>query len=291
MSGCGCSPVYPDKAWHGSAEVIENVEMAVGTRRIRLGCQLLSSRIAPGQFVMLRLVGGDDPLLGRPLAMYDVVLDSAGQPWALDVVYLVIGRMTSRLAHVRAGERVEMWGPLGNGFSTDPVDHLVMVGGGIGQTPFLTLGQEAMGRRTYAGPDRSAGWAPRVSLCYGARSERLLAGVDDFRKAGIEVRIATDDGSAGHHGLVTELIEPLVRDTRGTCRIVCCGPEGMMKATARVAKELAVPCQVSLENPMACGMGICFSCVAKVRDDQGGWDYRRTCIEGPVFDAEKIVFD
>jgi dihydroorotate dehydrogenase electron transfer subunit len=291
MSACGCKPAYPDNAWHGSVEVVENVEIAAETWRIRLLCPDLSARITPGQFVMLRLAGSNDPLLGRPLAMYEVVLDPARKPWALDVVYLVIGKMTGRLACVRAGERIDVWGPLGNGFSPEAVDHLVMVAGGIGQTPFLTLGQEALGRRIYGNAGRQAGRAKRVTLCYGARNERLLAGVEDFHNAGIEVRIATDDGSAGHHGLVTELIEPLVRETEGTCRIVSCGPEPMMKAAAQVARQLAVPCQVSLETPMACGMGICFSCVTRIRDNDGGWDYRRTCIEGPVFDAEKVEFD
>jgi dihydroorotate dehydrogenase electron transfer subunit len=244
----------------------------------------------PGQFIMLRLAATDDPLLGRPLAMYDVVLDDAGTPWALDVVYLVVGKMTGRLQTVRAGEHIDVWGPLGNGFPPQSVDHLIMVGGGIGQTPFLALGQETLGRRTYGPADRPAR-AKRVTLCYGARTERLLACIEDFREAGIEVRVATDDGSTGHHGLVTELIEPLVREADGTCRILCCGPEPMMKAVAQLARQLQVPCLVSLETPMACGMGICFSCVAKVRDHEGGWDYRRSCIEGPVFDAEKIEFD
>ncbi len=291
MSACDCKPAYPDNAWHGSAEVIENVQVAEDTCRIRLLCPELAARVVPGQFVMLRLTATDDPLLGRPLAMYEIVLDDAGKPWALDVVYLVVGKMTSRLRAVRAGEQIDMWGPLGNGFPPHSVDHLIMVGGGIGQTPFLALGQETLGRRTYGGPDRQAGSAKRVTLCYGARTARFLACVEDFREAGIQVRVATDDGSEGYHGLVTELIEPLVRETKGTCRIVCCGPEPMMKAVAQVARQLAVPCQVSLETPMACGMGICFSCVAKVRDDEGGWDYRRTCVEGPVFDAEKIEFD
>lgn len=291
MSACDSKPAYPDQAWHGSAEIVENVELATGTWRIRLLCPQLAARITPGQFIMLRLAGSDDPLLGRPLAMYEVILDAAGKPWALDVVYLVVGKMTGRLARVRAQERIDVWGPLGNGFSPQPVDHLIMVAGGIGQTPLLALGQEALGRRSYGSGSRPTGWAQRVTLCYGARSARLLAGVEDFRAAQIEVRIATDDGTAGHHGLVTELIEPLVRQSAGSCRIVCCGPEAMMKATAHLARQLAIPCQVSLETPMACGMGICFSCVAKVRESDGSWDYRRTCIEGPVFDAEKLVFD
>ena len=128
-----------------------------------------------------------------------------------------------------------------------------------------------------------------MTLCYGARSEEYLAAVDDFRRTGVEVRLATDDGSAGHHGLVTELIEPAADGSGGT-RIVCCGPEPMMRATVRIARRLGLPCQVSLETPMACGLGICFSCVVKVRDASGNWDYRRTCVDGPIFDAYEVEF-
>ena len=104
------------------------------------------------------------------------------------------------------------------------------------------------------------------------------------------MRLSTDDGTAGHRGLVTELIEPAVRQSPLGCRIVCCGPEPMLDATAELAAQLNVPCQVSLETPMACGIGICFSCVAKIRDAAGNWDYRRTCVEGPVFDAQRVEF-
>lgn len=132
--------------------------------------------------------------------------------------------------------------------------------------------------------------AQKVTLCYGARSRDYLAGVDDFRRAGVEVRLATDDGSAGHRGLVTELIGPVVDESAERCRLVCCGPEPMLHAVAELAKRLALPCQVSLETPMACGIGVCFSCVAKIRGESGEWDYRRTCVEGPVFDAEDVQF-
>ncbi|MEX2561178.1 MAG: dihydroorotate dehydrogenase electron transfer subunit, partial [Pirellulales bacterium] len=109
------------------------------------------------------------------------------------------------------------------------------------------------------------------------------------------VLTSTDDGSAGRPGLVTALLEEeLSRGERvqpGTRpHVVCCGPEPMMAAVATIARRAGLPCQVSLETPMACGIGICFSCVAKVRDAQGGWDYRRTCVEGPIFDAASIDF-
>lgn len=283
------APSYADQAWHGTAPIEENVRLARDTYRVRLECPAMARAIVPGQFVMLRIPGCNDPMLGRPLALYDAV-QGGGEPRGLDIVYLALGRMTRRLAAMQPGQGLEAWGPLGNGFPPDPAEHLLMVAGGIGQTPFLALGQEYLGRRTYGDPPRVVPRAARVTLCYGAKTREHLAGVEDFQRAGVEVVVSTDDGSAGHRGLVTELIEPAVARSTLPSRIVCCGPEPMLAATAAVAERLGLSCQVSLETPMACGIGVCFSCVAKVRDQAGAWDYRRTCVEGPVFDARDIVF-
>ncbi len=281
---------YADHAWHGPVEIVENVQVAENTYRLRVECPEIACRVTPGQFLMLRLVGGSDPLLGRPLALYDVIRDDSGSPKFVDVVYLAVGKMTKLLASVLAGSKMEMWGPLGNGFAPCDVDHLIMTAGGIGQTPFLTLGKESLGLERYGDPLRDVKKAKKATLLYGARNASFFAGVEDFRKAGIDVQLATDDGSLGRKGLVTELIEPAVKSLPGSVKIVSCGPEPMLKAVGEVAARLNVPCQVSLETPMACGIGICFSCVAKVRDESGNWDYRRTCVEGPVFDADRIEF-
>lgn len=125
-------------------------------------------------------------------------------------------------------------------------------------------------------------------MCYGARTADYLAGVEDFERVGIDMQFATDDGTRGHHGLVTDELEKVLDETKLSPSIVCCGPEPMMKAVSKIAAEREVPCRVSLETPMACGIGICFTCVAKVYDEEGEWDYKRTCVEGPVFDAAKI---
>lgn len=281
---------YADRAWHGKVTVEANARVARDTYLLRFGCPEIASRIVPGQFVMIKIAGSDDPLLGRPLAVYDVALDGDGRPWGLEIVYMAIGKMTRRLAVMARGEPLETWGPLGNGFPPFATEHLVMVAGGIGQTPFLALAKEYLGQRVYGQSSREEARARKVTLCYGARTAEYLAGVEDFRSLGVEVHISTDDGSEGYHGLVTDMIRPVVQQSGMSCRIVCCGPEPMMAGAARIARELGVPCQVSLETPMACGIGICFSCVAKVRDELGAWDYRRTCVEGPVFDAEKIEF-
>jgi dihydroorotate dehydrogenase electron transfer subunit len=280
---------YADRAGCERVEVLENVRIARDTYRVRFGCPTLARRIVPGQFLMLRLASCNDPLLGRPLALYDTVLSPGehGEPEGVDIVYLVIGKLTSRLAQYRPGQALEVWGPLGNGFAPQPAEHLVMVAGGIGQTPFLALAREALGKRQYGDPPRAVQPARRVTLCYGARTKDLLAGLDDFARAGVELRVSTDDGTAGHRGLVTEIAEELLVESP-RARVVCCGPEPMMAAMAALAARLGVPCQVSLESPMACGIGICFSCVARVRTPDGAWDYRRTCVEGPVFDASQL---
>jgi len=293
MSGNDCCTSYADNAWQGTVEVLENVQVARDTFRVRFACAEIARRVTPGQFVMLRLAGLNDPLLGRPLAVFNVGDGPDGNPLWVDVVYLVVGKMTRRLPALKPGMTLEVWGPLGNGFPPIDATHLIMVAGGIGQTPFLTLGQEALHSRTFGEPARQVPRAEKVTLCYGGRSSDHLAGVDDFRQSGIDVRLSTDDGSEGHHGLVTDLIGPVLEESaadlpEGKRQIVCCGPERMMEATARIAEELDLPCHLSLETPMACGIGICFTRVAKVRDAAGDWDYKRTCVDGPVFDARDI---
>jgi dihydroorotate dehydrogenase electron transfer subunit len=292
MTAPGEGACFADTALHQTVEVVENVRLARDTWRLRLDCPAIATRIVPGQFIMVRLPGADDPLLGRPLALYDTVLDDAGRPCGIDVVYLIVGRVTGLLSRLRVRDQVEIWGPLGNGFAPRTVEHLVMVAGGIGQTPFLALAREHLGRRRYGTPVRSGANVERVTLCYGARSQDLLAGVADFTSVGVKVSISTDDGNQGHHGLVTDLLEQVLESdlpARRGLHVVCCGPEKMMAAVASRCREAGVSCEVSLETPMACGIGVCFSCVARVREGDG-WDYRRTCVEGPVFDAARLVW-
>lgn len=282
---------YADDSLYETVEVIENVAIAESTYRLRFASPEIATRISPGQFLMVRLAGLNDPLIGRPLAMYDCTTDSAGVT-AIDVVYVVKGKFTTRLSSFQPRQQLNVWGPLGNGFPTTPVDRLIIAAGGVGETPFLAVAKEALGRQAFSDPARPTGWAKEVTLCYGARTADYLAGVDDFRNAGMDVQLATDDGSMGHHGLVTDLVRKALdnRDADQSVRILCCGPEPMMAAVAEIAKEYDVECQVSLETPMACGIGICFSCVAKIKTKDGDWDYKRTCVEGPVFQADDIIW-
>jgi dihydroorotate dehydrogenase electron transfer subunit len=266
--------------------------MAERTFRLRVADLEIGGRILPGQFVMLRIPGCTDPLLGRPFALYDTFLDDSGNVAGYDIVYLVVGKVTMLMSHLKPGDPVEVWGPLGNGFSLTPTPHLMMVAGGIGQTPFPAIARAFLGQRRYGNPSTlTLTPSPRrLSLCYGVRSASYLAGVDDFRAFGVEVLISTDDGSAGRHGFVTDLVKEAVASGHPPTRLMGCGPEPMMHALAEIAAAAGISCELSLETPMACGIGACFSCVARIRQDDGHWDYRRVCVEGPVFDSQRVAF-
>ena len=293
---------FADAADYLSARVVFNRPIADHTFRIRLECPTIAAAALPGQFAMLRLPDRHDPLLARPLAFYDTFRDAtdacpqgtSGERRYADFVYLVHGKFTTALQHVAAGDDLVVWGPLGNGFAEVPdVPHLVLAAGGIGQTALLALGRQRLRGATYGNASPSA-CTCRVTLCWGARTAAMFGGIDDFRAAGIDVHLATLDGSTGRRGTVVDLLDaiPGLSEERGTTHVACCGPEAMMAAVSRWSAERLIGCHASLEAPMACGIGICFTCVARVRDTEAGpWDYRRTCVEGPVFDARRIVWE
>ena len=264
--------------------------LAEDTYAIRLHCPEIAQTILPGQFFMIRPSRGSDPLLGRPFALYDTYANEEGTPIGVEFGYVTVGKMTSLMTEWTGGEDVEIWGPLGNGFPRVECEHLMFVAGGIGQTPFLATAKELLAGKYYGTEPRDDLPKPkRVSMCYGIRSQSYLAGVDDFNIEGLDLQIATDDGTAGHHGYVTELLTASLESDNAPDCIFCCGPEPMMHAVAKICAEARVKCWLSLETPMACGFGACFSCVTKVRLDDGSWDYKRVCVEGPVFRAEQLV--
>jgi len=265
-------------------------QLARDTWAVKLDCPELGRDITPGQFFMIRPQQGSDPLLGRPFALFDVCRDAAGQTIGVEFGFVKVGKLTSLMSGWDEGDVVSVWGPLGNGFPVPECRHLICVAGGIGQTPFLAVAREALGHAVYGSPARRLSQTPEsTTLLYGVRSSSYLAGLDDFRMPGLEVSVATDDGSSGHRGYVTSLLEQRLQSCTAETHVYCCGPEPMMRATAAVCERYGVPCWLSMETPMACGFGACFSCVTKVRQPDGGWDYRRTCIEGPVFRAEQLV--
>ena len=185
-----------------------------------------------------------------------------------------------------------MWGPLGNGFPPAPTEHLLMVAGGIGQTPFLALAREYLGLRVYGDPPRQVPRRERSRFATASAAASTWPAWTIFAALGV-------DGATEHRRRLARAIAGFVTASdpaRGRAiglavphRLLRSGGDDGGHGEDRPA-SWALPCQVSLESPMACGIGICFSCVKKIRDAAGGWDYRRTCVEGPVFDAADVEF-
>lgn len=279
---------YADQLHIADVPILLNEQIAESTYRLRVCAPQIASGVTAGQFVMIRMSGLDAPLIGRALAVYNVSGNASGTASDLDLVYLRKGTFTRVLAAAHPETRVSIWGPLGNAFRTTPCRRLLMAVGGIGQTPMLLLGRDALGHHRTPQP-----WAERVELIYGARRHSLLAGVDDFHRAGFDVTLCTDDGSMGTHELVPDALARRLREigSNDGIRVVTCGPEVMLERVAQVCRDAGIDCQVSMETPMACGIGVCFSCVARVRQETpSGWDYKRTCVEGPIFDAREICW-
>ena len=215
-----------------------------------------------------------------------------GRPTAVDVVYLVIGRGTAALAACRPGDRAVGLGAAGQrlrpasrraGRLRRRRDRPDAVPG-----PGPLVARAGRLRRA-DGPTPAAAPSPRrPRLLYGVRTADLAAGVDDFRAAGIAVELATDDGSAGHHGFVTDLLARRLERGERPAKVVGCGPPADARRPGRLVARYAIPCDLSLENHMACGFGACFSCVAPIRQPDGSIDLRRVCVEGPIFPAGAV---
>lgn len=247
----------------------------------------------PGQFVMLQAREGHDPLLRRPMSIYRV--PPGGR--AIQILYKVVGEGTRYLSRQPAGAIIPTLGPLGNGF-TLPVrlpgrrprggsrgragraPRQVLVAGGIGIAIFPFVAESLL----------RSGHPPL--LLFGARTRRDLVALDFFRARRVPCRLATEDGTAGVRGLVTRLLEPLLRDEAagGGIDLYVCGPTPMMRAVAALALDARVPCQLALESPMPCGIGVCLGCVVRCTTRTGEPVYRRVCTDGPVFPAAEVAW-
>ncbi len=267
----------------GTGVVLSNEQIGESTWKVAWEAKEFAQLAKPGQFVMLRLPNSADPVLGRPFAIFDADPETG----RVEAVYAVVGKATTKLTNVRVGEQLEYWGPLGNGWcAADRVNapkRLILVAGGVGCAPFYMLV-----KKLTTDPN-----APKTTYVFGARSAARAICVDDFERLGADVRLATEDGSRGVKGFVTNVLPELFDADLDPAdvQVLACGPSPMLRAVAKWCAEKGCECWTSLESPMACGMGICFSCVVDWKTDDGTWDYKRTCVDGPVFDAARLKWD
>ena len=262
--------------------VVRNVDLGRGSFLIEFSDPGVGATMRPAQFFMIGVPGGD-VLLRRPFSVCGLpgTFDDA-TTGTLQVLYRVYGRATSLLASLRPGATLQVLGPLGRGFELppDPEAEILLVAGGIGSAPFPAF------LRDIARAGRPA------SMIYGARTSGELPLLDWFRSHAAEVVVTTDDGSAGARGLVTHpLAEAIGGARRRALHVYACGPSPMLKAVARLTVEAGVPCDLSLEAPMACGFGVCLGCVVPTRASEGGeLRYERVCVEGPVVPASRMAW-
>jgi len=244
-----------------------------------------------------------EPMLRRPISIAgrrDLHPGHGGGPVELEIIYRTIGAGTRWLAGAKEGQELSVMGPLGNGFAIRPrKPQAVLVGGGVGIPPMLYLAGELAraGKKVYAFSGvRSVNLLPLKLICCGtvSREGRPAACVEEFARCGAGAAVATDDGSLGYEGFVSNAFRDWVLETKpwmDDLAVYSCGPEAMMKAVADVCLAEGIDCQLAMERHMACGVGTCQSCVVKIRDSgQRGWSFKLCCSDGPVFDARDVLW-
>ena len=262
-----------------NAAVISNVRLSEDYNVLTLAAPAIGEQTQPGQFVMVKAALPADSLLRRPFSVFEVVRDN-GRVTAISIFNKRAGRNTRALYALEPGERVACLGPLGKSFRPTPHDAW-MVAGGVGLAPFATLAESLAESRI------------KTTLFYGARRAGELFYLDFFEKLGVTLVLSTEDGSRGVRGRVTVPLESALAavPARDRVMIYACGPEPMLEAVARLATIYRQPSEVSVERVMGCGLGGCYSCVVPVRNGDGRPHFVRSCLAGPVFDGQEIVWE
>jgi len=255
-------------------EVIIGVEKAAkGIYRMTVASAHISSNAVPGQFVNIKCCDGTQALLRRPVSICSV--DRAEGKF--DLYFQVKGTGTEMLARKKSGEFLDIIGPLGNGFDLDIAHRrIAVVGGGIGIFPLLFLLNEskAVVKRSYL----------------GFRSSEQILLLEEFRQRSTSLETATEDGSFGTKGFVTDLLERDILSEEFDM-IYACGPYPMLRKVSEIAEKHGIRCQVSMEQRMGCGFGACLTCACKTYADDGTSHYVRVCSDGPVFNSKEVVFE
>ncbi len=251
-------------------QIIQNSALCEGIFRMKMDRPAGMPDAVPGQFVHIRCSDCFDPLLRRPFSISGMDGES------LEIIYKVVGKGTSLLAKKKAGEHVDVIGPLGRGFTVNhSSDSALIVAGGMGVAPTLYLAN-TLGEKV-------------KKFLIGAKTEKLLLCRDDICHAGIDVKTCTDDGSCGTEGNAGMLLSSLIEDFRDSI-IYACGPLRMLKEIHLISSRNGLTCEVCLENRMACGVGACLGCAVEVFED-GKKTYKRACKDGPVFNGDSIVWE
>jgi dihydroorotate dehydrogenase electron transfer subunit len=254
-----------------TVQIVSNERDTDSYFRLVLRAPRIAPLIQPGQFAHVRVLPLKDALLRRPFSIFQVSGDT------FSILYKIAGKGTEVLARMQAGEELSVIAPLGHGFTVPKRG---------GETPLLVAGGYGMAAM-YLLAQRS----PQKGIVFvGGRRRVNILCEKEFQALGWEVRVTTEDGSHGKKGLVTQpLIAELKRSTKGR-KLFACGPTGMLKAIGKIADDFKVPAELSMDEHMCCGVGVCLTCVIPVKTGDS-WEYQRTCTEGPVFDSRQVEWE
>jgi len=236
----------------------------------------------PGQFIMLLMDGREEAFLGRPFSIYHY--DCCEKETTVQILYRVVGSGTRVMSKLKRGDTLRILGPHGKAFDVfKNKNHIIMLAGGVGVAPISYLASYLRENRCDAGTKL---------FCYvGAKTSNHILGLDNLKASCSSVSIGTDDGSAGYHGMITELFAREISSYPLDQSIIyACGPAPMLKRLSEILEGRSVPCQILLEQRMACGVGACLGCTVEVKSRNGENPYKRVCKDGPVFDIKDIVW-
>lgn len=248
----------------GICKIITSQQISDTSYAIAIDAGEMAQKAKPGQF--LHILCGDREMLRRPISICDV----SGNH--IKLVFDVVGKGTRWLSQKKSGT-LDIIGPVGNGFDIDGA-RILLVGGGIGVPPMLYTARMALGVTT---------------AILGFRSKSHVILEEQFKQLCSKVIVTTDDGSYGEKGFVTIPVQRLL-DSGKYDKVLVCGPRMMLKSVAEICDSCSVPCQVSMEERMGCGIGACLVCACKVKGANGD-RYAHVCKDGPVFDASEVIFD
>lgn len=255
--------------------VLSNEAVAEAHYLLRCECPEIAQHARPGQFIHVMISQDTGMLLRRPFTIYTV------EGREITMLYQIIGEGTKQLSKMPKDAPLHILGPLGKTFDfTVKPEPAILVGGGAGIASLMLLAVELRRNGIYT-----------LGLVGAQRSSRLLS-VKDLESIDIELHIATDDGSIGRHGYVTDILTDLLENTNWQHPTVyACGPHGMLSAVAKITADFEVPTQIAMENRMGCALGVCLGCVTPVRTSTNSIEYQRVCTEGPVFNAFDLAWD
>ena len=256
------------KYTQGKYPLINKMSIAKEVYSFTILCPEVSKVAKAGQFVHILPKGYT---LRRPISICDI--DSV--KGTLRIVFEVRGEGTKELSEYQTGELIDMLAPLGNGFTIDcSADNVVLIGGGIGTPPMLPLAKQ---------------YGQKATVITGFRSANAVILQEDFKSTGANTIVCTDDGSTGVHGVVTTPLQEVL-SSKKVDLICACGPTPMLKAIVKLAEEYNIPCQISLEERMGCGIGACLVCACKTKRENGQEHYAHVCKDGPVFNAKEVIW-